>query len=327
MTATSIDDPPSNGLPPNEESMPNHVSPSSLVGPAQPESEPGLPTVRPRSGHRMLSESDADNAGLIKQRKQRRRRGRGRWKPYHDMTIAEKLAKDERVERNALRKRARRGRGRWKPYHDMTIAEKLAKDERVERNALRKRARLFSHGKPMAPYNTTQFLLEDREKRVTADSDGDSVSGTGGVPNGSRGCISPQRDRTRLLSGSDPGGNTSESGSVSGEEDELLEREFDAEYDSVNLLRISGMSREEITREMMYLERNNGKLVERVSNLQVENESLKKLLEQNNIDYENALNAKRRRSGDSFESDASAVLPSECTLEPQQSDLNTTILV
>ncbi|VDM45712.1 unnamed protein product [Toxocara canis] len=326
MTATSIDDPPSNGLPPNEESMPNHVSPSSLVGPAQPESEPGLPTVRPRSGHRMLSESDADNAGLIKQRKQRRRRGRGR----------------------------------WKPYHDMTIAEKLAKDERVERNALRKRARLFSHGKPMAPYNTTQFLLEDREKRVTADSDGDSVSGTGGVPNGSRGCISPQRDRTRLLSGSDPGGNTSESGSVSGEEDELLEREFDAEYDSVNLLRISGMSREEvsrlslsafaiftflahmretflgvldrlrcrlITREMMYLERNNGKLVERVSNLQVENESLKKLLEQNNIDYENALNAKRRRSGDSFESDASAVLPSECTLEPQQSDLNTTILV
>lgn len=29
----------------------------------------------------------------------------------------------------------------------------------------------------MAPYNTTQFLLEDREKRVTGDSDGDSVNG------------------------------------------------------------------------------------------------------------------------------------------------------
>lgn len=30
----------------------------------------------------------------------------------------------------------------------------------------------------MAPYNTTQFLLEDREKRVTGDSDGDSFAST-----------------------------------------------------------------------------------------------------------------------------------------------------
>uniref|UniRef100_A0A914RDI3 Uncharacterized protein n=1 Tax=Parascaris equorum TaxID=6256 RepID=A0A914RDI3_PAREQ len=108
-----------------------------------------------------------------------------------------------------------------------------------------------------------------------------------------------KRAKVRLLSGSDPGGNTSESGSVSGEEGERLEREFDAEYDSVNLMRISGMSREEV----------------------VENDRLKKLLEENNIDYEEILSAKRRRSGDSFESDVSAVLASECSLDPQQSDL------
>uniref|UniRef100_A0A915AX28 Uncharacterized protein n=1 Tax=Parascaris univalens TaxID=6257 RepID=A0A915AX28_PARUN len=287
MTATTVDDPPSNGLSPSEESMPNQISHALTAGQIEPKNEPSLPTIRPRSGHRMLSESDADNTVLLKQKKQRRRRGKGR----------------------------------WKPYHDMTTEEKLAKDERVEKNALRKRAKLFSNGKPMAPYNTTQFLLEDREKRVTADSDGDSVNGAGISSNGNRGFHSPQRDRVRLLSGSDPGGNTSESGSVSGEEGERLEREFDAEYDSVNLMRISGMSREEVTREMMYLERNNGKLLERISILQVENDRLKKLLEENNIDYEEILSAKRRRSGDSFESDVSAVLASECSLDPQQSDL------
>lgn len=71
----------------------------------------------------------------------------------------------------------------------------------------------------------------------------------------------------------------------------------------------------------MCLERNNGKLLERISSLQVENDRLKKLLEENNIDYEEILSAKRRRSGDSFESDVSAVLASECSLDPQQSDL------
>lgn len=30
----------------------------------------------------------------------------------------------------------------------------------------------------MAPYNTTQFLLDDREKRIKRDSDSDSVSGS-----------------------------------------------------------------------------------------------------------------------------------------------------
>ncbi|VDK58399.1 unnamed protein product [Anisakis simplex] len=320
MTATSVDERSSNGQPPTHhhrygdgdedeqqqqssatttttttDSIDRELAPSGIAGPVELQGEPNLPDVRLCTiEHRMLSESDADIVRLTKQRKQRRRRGKGR----------------------------------WKPYHNMTTEEKLAKDERVERNALRKRARLFSNGKPMAPYNTTQFLLEDREKRVTVDSDGDSVSGTAAMPKAS---ISPQRERERLLSGSDAGGNTSESGSVSGEEDELMEREFEAEYDNVNLMRINGMSREEVSicdhfiiREMMYLERNNGKLMDQVSLLNSENENLKKLLTEHKIEYADVLSAKRSRSGDSFDSDVSAVLvPESSPITVKRSDMNT----
>ncbi|MFH4980604.1 hypothetical protein AB6A40_007313 [Gnathostoma spinigerum] len=174
---------------------------------------------RCRSAQKVLSESDADGVFPVKPKKTRRRRGQ---------------------------------RGRWKPYHRLTTEEKIAKDEREERNAVKKRERLFCHGKPMAPYNTTQFLLEDREKRIVADADVDSticsslahhsLSTTTLEPQS----LSPVNDsRRRGVSYSDPGANTSESGIVSDEEVDMLEKEFEIDYDNANLLRIDKMSREQ----------------------------------------------------------------------------------
>lgn len=272
MTAT-VGERPRNGLLlPNPEDIP---SDNALLASSAPENSDTAVTsaavpARPRSVQRMYSESDADPSNLAKLQKKSRRR---------------------------------RGKGRWKPYHNMTTEEKLAKDARDEKNALQKRARLFSHGKPMAPYNTTQFLLEDREKRVTADSDGDSVNGITAPTNG-HGWGSPTQNRCRELSGSDPGGNSSESGSVSGEDDEM-EREFEADYDTANFERINGMSREEVTKEMILLERSNGRLADEVGDLRWENEKLKKLLIEHNIAFDEVFATKRRRSGDSVTSDNS----------------------
>ncbi|KAL4003744.1 Hexamethylene bis-acetamide-inducible family protein [Acanthocheilonema viteae] len=195
-------------------------------------------------------------------------------------------------------RRRRGGKGRWKPYHTLSVKEKIVQEEKEERNAVEKRERLFSRGKPMAPYNTTQFLLEDHEKRTMPPDVGDSCSGIAVHQRQSTGG-SPTRERFGTIghSGSEMGGNTTDSASYSGVEDDEMERQFDADYDYVNMERISNMTKDEVVREYMHLEKINGKLADRVSLLQLENDKLKQLLKDHNISYENVLPKIRRHSG------------------------------
>ena len=61
------------------------------------------------------------------------------------------------------RKKHRRGkhkRRRWKPYSHLTAEEKRQLEEQETARAVKREARLA--GKPSAPWNTTQFLMEDR---------------------------------------------------------------------------------------------------------------------------------------------------------------------
>ncbi len=60
------------------------------------------------------------------------------------------------------RKRHRRGRHRrrWKPYSKMTADEKREVEARETARAAKREADL--KGKPAAPWNTTQFLIDDR---------------------------------------------------------------------------------------------------------------------------------------------------------------------
>lgn len=60
--------------------------------------------------------------------------------------------------------------------------------------------RLFSRGKPMAPYNTTQFLLEDHEKRTMPPDVNDSSSGMVTHQRQSTGGFSPTHERFILFS-------------------------------------------------------------------------------------------------------------------------------
>uniref|UniRef100_A0A915PPI2 Uncharacterized protein n=1 Tax=Setaria digitata TaxID=48799 RepID=A0A915PPI2_9BILA len=195
-------------------------------------------------------------------------------------------------------RRRRGGKGRWKPYHALSLKEKIAQEEKEERIAVGKRERLFSRGKPMAPYNTTQFLVEDHEMRTMLPDSGDLVSGTAAHQRQCTGGFSP-RCGAIGQSGSEMGGNTTDSASYSGAEDDEMERQFDADYDYVNMERISNMTKDEVAREYMHLEKINGKLADRVSLLQLENDKLKQLLKDHNISYEDVLPKIRRHSGTS----------------------------
>uniref|UniRef100_A0A0R3S465 Protein HEXIM1 n=1 Tax=Elaeophora elaphi TaxID=1147741 RepID=A0A0R3S465_9BILA len=186
-------------------------------------------------------------------------------------------------------RRRRGGRGRRKPYHTLSLRGKIAQEEKEERNAVEKRERLFSRGKPMAPYNTTQFLLEDHEKRTMPPDIGDSSCGIVAHQRQSAGGFSPTRERLGTIgqSGSEMGGNTTDSASYSGAEDDEMERQFDADYDYV-------------VREYMHLEKINGKLADRVGLLRLENGKLKQLLKDHNIFYDDVLPKVRRHSGASI---------------------------
>lgn len=63
------------------------------------------------------------------------------------------------------RKKHRRGkRRRNKPYHTLSAEEKKRVDEKVQKR-LEKRQQTFARlRRPVAPENTTQFLMEDREE-------------------------------------------------------------------------------------------------------------------------------------------------------------------
>ncbi|EFO20669.1 hypothetical protein LOAG_07819 [Loa loa] len=210
-------------------------------------------------------------------------------------------------------RRRRGGKGRWKPYRTLSLKEKIVQEEKEERNAVEKRERLFSRGKPMAPYNTTQFLLEDHEKRTMPPDVGDSLPGMTAHQRQSTAGFSPTHERCGTIgqSGSEMGGNTTDSASYSGGEDDEMERQFDADYDYVNMERISNMTKDEVAREYMHLEKINGKLADRVSLLQLENDKLKQLLKDHNISYEDVLPKIRRHSGTSVSEAGDAVRKSQ----------------
>jgi len=53
---------------------------------------------------------------------------------------------------------------RWKPYDKMSWKEKQALEEKETARATQKREEAFASGHPVAPYNTTQFLMDDHCK-------------------------------------------------------------------------------------------------------------------------------------------------------------------
>jgi protein HEXIM1/2 len=135
------------------------------------------------------------------------------------------------------RKRHRRGRHRrkWKPYSSMTWDEKRVVEAKEAARAARREADLA--GKPSAPWNTTQFIMEDRGCNDVW------------IP-------TPRASRTLSLEDS-----LSEEDLYESPEDELfeqsslLEQDFESTYQEVAAERLQGLSKAELVEECLVLER------------------------------------------------------------------------
>ncbi|KAL1284149.1 Protein HEXIM [Trichinella pseudospiralis] len=163
------------------------------------------------------------------------------------------------------KKRTRRPvRRPWKPYFKLSLEERQRLELREERRAERIRAQRFAHGLPVAPYNTTQFLLDDREAResepICVDEIVDTIRHQGAVnDHHGRQDVPNHHHHHHHHHQSDHlvVGDEYSSDSVTTSEGDLcmLEREFDYEYETAHAERLEEMSKEQLVQEYIHLEK------------------------------------------------------------------------
>ena len=172
--------------------------------------------------------------------------------------------------KSGKRRNRRKGKGgkhhckKWKPYTKLSWEEKRIQDERESRRATQRREQRFASGQPMAPYNTTQFLMEQHEGE-----DQDRIEGSNNNPQGTNNHLSnPDRSVPVVAAGrTAPLHSISVSGEASGsvdsseeyysspdDEEMFLQRDFSEEYDNFHAERLQAMSKDELVREYLELE-------------------------------------------------------------------------
>lgn len=136
----------------------------------------------------------------------------------------------------------------WKPYSKMTWEERQKADERITMRANRVRERRFKSGLAMAPYNTTQFLMAQHEPPA-----GSEQSTTFPFLELDVGPACPGGGRSS-------GSVTGESSSVAdvddaGAEVMFMEKEFAEEYENFRAERLQTLTKDELVRDYVDLER------------------------------------------------------------------------
>lgn len=166
---------------------------------------------------------------------------------------SDKGSEGHNLDNNPRKKKHRRGKQpsrKWRPYNKLSWSERQAVDERESRRATRKREEAFASGHPRAPFNTTQFLIDDH---ITYQS-----------------VLSPcGHDEVRH--GKDPSTScdSSEDYESTDEEKKFIARQFSETYDNIHAERLQSMSKECLIKEYIELESQ----LEQIQNKLKENET------------------------------------------------------
>ena len=153
---------------------------------------------------------------------------------------------------------------KWKPYDKLTWDERKVLDERETRRANLKREELFAAGQPMAPYNTTQFLMEQHQGSY------ERLDMLKGDSRSSR----HTRDRDAGAEGGDVGSGSLDSSeeyyheSPDDDEEYLMgEKDFAEAYENYHAERLHSLNKEELVREYLELEAKTEALEKRLKEL------------------------------------------------------------
>lgn len=165
---------------------------------------------------------------------------------------------DGRQGKKKHRRRPSKKKRRWKPYFKLTWEEKKELDERETARASRVRAEMFAKGLPVAPYNTTQFLMEehDREepdlntelggRKSAAIRSDDTASEDENFE------VEEEEEEEGAVGG---GGGSDGMGRPGHAGGEFLQRDFSETYERYHVETLQNMSKQELVREYLELEK------------------------------------------------------------------------
>ncbi|XP_072270784.1 protein HEXIM1 [Pyxicephalus adspersus] len=196
----------------------------------------------------------------------------------------EELWKEQGRKRH--RRRPSRKKRAWKPYNKLTWEEKKRLEERESQRASRIRAEMFAKGQPVAPYNTTQFLMDDHDLEEPDLCPPQKRAPAALLPLHLN-SDSTEEDEEEDGTGSD--GMGSDDGA------EFLKRDFSETYEKYHRESLQDMSKPELIREYMELEKCLSRMEEENNLLRSQQPRLRELeLELEKLKEENRRLLKKR---------------------------------
>ncbi|XP_044303130.1 protein HEXIM1 [Varanus komodoensis] len=156
------------------------------------------------------------------------------------------------------RRRPSKKKRHWKPYYKLSWEEKKKFDEKQSQRASRLRAEMFAKGQPVAPYNTTQFLMEDHDQEEP-----DLKTG-----------LYPKRSATKSDDTSEDDFVEEEDGGsdgMGGDGSEFLQKDFSETYERYHVESLQNMSKQELIKEYLELEKCLSRMEDENNHLRMEN--------------------------------------------------------
>lgn len=138
---------------------------------------------------------------------------------------------NNKIEKLKMKKDHQTKKRKWKPYHKMSWKEKKKAAKNETNRANRVREEMFAKGQAIAPYNTTQFLMDDHNQEEPNYFDGEED-----VLNDS-----PEEECLR--------------------NEGYMQQQFTEAYENSHLERLNGLSKSDLVQEYLTLE-------DKVENLQ-----------------------------------------------------------
>lgn len=159
---------------------------------------------------------------------------------------------DTRLGKKKHRRRTSKKKRSWKPYNKLSWEEKKALEERETVRASRMREEMFAKGLPVAPYNTTQFLMDEHDRE---EPDLNTETGVrrslGAEDTGSEEELFDEEDDEDDGSGGGSDG-IGRPGNAGGE---FLQRDFSETYEMYHVESLQNMTKQELVQEYLELEK------------------------------------------------------------------------
>uniref|UniRef100_A0A672GP22 HEXIM P-TEFb complex subunit 1 n=1 Tax=Salarias fasciatus TaxID=181472 RepID=A0A672GP22_SALFA len=191
---------------------------------------------------------------------------------------------DARLGKKRHRRRTSKKKRHWKPYNKLSWEEKKALEERETVRASRMREEMFAKGLPVAPYNTTQFLMDEHDREEPDLNTEIGVRRPLGV--GARledtGSEEDFFDNDEEDEDDGSGGGSDGIGRPGNAGGEFLQRDFSETYEMYHVESLQNMTKQELVQEYLELEKC-------MSRLEEENNRLRRAAEPGGATVESSL--------------------------------------